>query len=367
MYRKTPTMAKFRLAGVLALAGLILLVVFSGIITANQERISGDDIEVQVEGDGIVDREGRTVTVWESEPVTLLLGPTRIRAGEHYIYCLDTDEEEYGCQQGTLQDDEGYEFEIPARDLPRGRIQVNTHIFEDNLISNDLIETVSFRLETISKNGDEDNDGLSNQREMNIGTEYDDPDSDGDGLDDGEEVNQYNSDPLMEDTDRDGLSDEEEVNEYGTDPTISDTDSDGLDDGPEVNEHGTDPTVADTDGDGFDDGAEIQQGSDPTDVDDTPRSDETDQPETNEDSEESEDPSEPEDEPSDEGQQTESSQDQSVSDSPDSSSEDDEVQRGFFTNNPDSGVAVLQNPFNITMLGFLLSIAGIFLQLRRGV
>lgn len=47
--------------------------------------------------------------------------------------------------------------------------------------------------------------------------------------------------------------------------------------------------------------------------------------------------------------------------------DDDEVQRGFFTNDPDSGVEVLQNPFNITMIGFLLSIGGIVLQLRRGV
>ncbi len=380
MWQKRSLMTRFRLAGILALSGLILLVSVSGAISANQENFSGNDVDVRVEGNGIIERVGQTVTVWESEPVMLFLGPTQNRAGEHYIYCLDTDEVEYGCQQDTLEEYEDFEFEIPASDLSRGQLRVNARIYEDNLFSNELIETVSFELEVISRNADEDNDGLDNQREINLGTEYDNPDSDDDGLDDGVEVNQYNTDPqnddtdydglddraevnryntdpLDDDTDRDGLSDEAEVLEYGTDPTTSDTDSDGLDDGAEVNEHGTDPSVADTDGDGFDDGAEIRQGSNPNDTDDTPRNDETNQPDSNEDQTDAEDGP-------DESNNIQPNEESSAEDK---SSDEEEEHRGFFTNNPDSGIAVLQNPLNITVLGFLLSIAGIFLQLRRGV
>ncbi|MBT7096423.1 hypothetical protein HN937_03550, partial [Candidatus Poribacteria bacterium] len=56
------------------------------------------------------------------------------------------------------------------------------------------------------------------------------------------------------------------VHVYGTNPTSADTDSDGLDDGDEV-EDGTDPDDADTDDDGLDDGEEVDLGSDPTDPD----------------------------------------------------------------------------------------------------
>jgi len=52
------------------------------------------------------------------------------------------------------------------------------------------------------------------------------------------------------DTDGDGLSDKDEINQYGTDPLLSDTDGDGISDGQEVN-LGTDALLADKDGDGI--------------------------------------------------------------------------------------------------------------------
>ncbi len=66
------------------------------------------------------------------------------------------------------------------------------------------------------------------------------------------------------DSDADGLTDAQEA-ELGTDPLNPDTDGDGLLDGAEVNIHGTDPLLADTDGDGVPDAAELAEGSDPTD------------------------------------------------------------------------------------------------------
>jgi hypothetical protein len=67
------------------------------------------------------------------------------------------------------------------------------------------------------------------------------------------------------DTDGDELSDEEEL-ELGTDPNNYDTDGDGLSDGSEVRADGwgTNPLSADTDGDGYTDGDELfVYGTDP--------------------------------------------------------------------------------------------------------
>ncbi len=113
---------------------------------------------------------------------------------------------------------------------------------------------------------DTDGDGLDDHTEIfREGTDPLDPDSDGDGLDDGEEINDYGTDPFEVDTDGDGLTDGEEVNDHGSDPLVADSDGDGLTDGEEVNDHGSDPTLADTDGDGLDDDAEVNDhGSDPT-------------------------------------------------------------------------------------------------------
>lgn len=79
------------------------------------------------------------------------------------------------------------------------------------------------------------------------------------------------ADPTPVDSDGDGLNDSTELQEYGTDPADPDTDDDNLSDGREV-ELGTDPATADTDGDGLDDGIETNEtlrseqfpGADPT-------------------------------------------------------------------------------------------------------
>jgi hypothetical protein len=64
---------------------------------------------------------------------------------------------------------------------------------------------------------DTDNDGISDGDEVAIGTDPTNPDSDGDGLIDGDE-DTLGTDPLDADTDNDGFSDGEEVNQLGTDP-----------------------------------------------------------------------------------------------------------------------------------------------------
>lgn len=88
---------------------------------------------------------------------------------------------------------------------------------------------------------DSDGDGLSDETEGGLGTDPFDPDTDEDGLTDGEEVKTYRTDPLNPDTDYDGLKDGAEVHTHTTDPLKRDTDGGMVADGHEVIEDGTDP------------------------------------------------------------------------------------------------------------------------------
>ena len=86
-------------------------------------------------------------------------------------------------------------------------------------------------------------DGLNNSQEFGVGTNPCVKDSDGDGLIDGDEVNDvWNpgtwalppTNPLDPDSDDDGLTDGAEALDFLTDPTTNDTDGDGMLDGWEV-------------------------------------------------------------------------------------------------------------------------------------
>ena len=114
---------------------------------------------------------------------------------------------------------------------------------------------------------DDDGDGLTNDEEADLGTDPSNPDTDGDGLEDGAEVNTHGTDALNADTDGDGLEDGAEVNTHGTDALNADTDGDGLEDGDEVT-LGADPLYEDSDFDGLLDGEEVNDyGTDPTNAD----------------------------------------------------------------------------------------------------
>ncbi len=103
---------------------------------------------------------------------------------------------------------------------------------------------------------DADGDGLTNLQEYIRGTNPKVKDSDGDGLQDGTEVNSVGTLPSEPDTDRDGRTDGDEVTgPIFTNPLDADSDNDTVDDGTEV-QYGTNPNnpadfpVLDNDSDG---------------------------------------------------------------------------------------------------------------------
>ncbi len=96
-----------------------------------------------------------------------------------------------------------------------------------------------------------------------VGLDPLDPDTDADGLTDGQEINTTHSSPVLDDTDGDGLLDGAEVNTHGSSPLLTDTDADGLNDRVEVEVYHSNPSLKDSDGDLFDDLFEVNTGFDP--------------------------------------------------------------------------------------------------------
>ena len=84
---------------------------------------------------------------------------------------------------------------------------------------------------------DNDEDGLGNNYELNLGTDANNSDTDGDLISDFDEVENFATNPLTNDSDLDNIDDWSEINgwisngyEWVTNPLVSDSDSDGISD-----------------------------------------------------------------------------------------------------------------------------------------
>lgn len=141
------------------------------------------------------------------------------------------------------------------------RASVTTGITD--LAGNQLIEAVYWTFRVYDVGADRDGDGVPDDLEADLDLDPDNPDTNGDGIFDGDE--DYDGDglsnlievllgmdPTNPDTDGDGIGDSQE-----------DTDGDGLADYIEVFTHGTNPQQGDTDGDGFGDGEEVAYATNP--------------------------------------------------------------------------------------------------------
>ena len=193
-------------------------------------------------------------------------------SGDYHILhnspCIDQ-----GTSTGAPADDIDGESRPAASGYDTG---ADEYLDSDGDDMPDWWEERHFESATDAEPGDDaDLDGLTNLGECLNGTDPNDPDTELDGLEDGEEVNVYGTDPLDEDTDDDGLSDYDEVNTHVTNPTKADSDDDGLDDWDEVFVYPTDPNDDDSDNDGMTDGWEVWSMLDPMvdDADDDPDDD----------------------------------------------------------------------------------------------
>jgi len=138
---------------------------------------------------------------------------------------------------------------------------------------------------TSSTEADSDGDGINDGEEIELGTNPNSEDSDSDNFSDGYEISTLN-DPLdpadfpvsegespinliadtTPDSDGDGLTDGEEEHLYNSNPDLADSDGDLLLDGEEI-ALDTNPTDSDTDDDGSLDGEEVEFGTSPLDPD----------------------------------------------------------------------------------------------------
>ena len=223
-----------------------------------------DPLDEDSDGDGLLDGEEPTPTLDTDEDLI--------------INGLDTDSDNDGINDGV---------EV----VTHGTLPAVADTDGDGI--NDGIE-VGLLLDPLDPSDaglDPDGDGLSNLEEVRLGTKHDMRDSDGDLLDDGVEVEigsnpivedgtgdldgdgltNYDevfdtfgaTDPLNPDSDGDGLIDGVEVDVYGTKPDVDDSDTDGVADGVEVLTLGTDPLDKDSDDDGLSEGEELRFGTDP--------------------------------------------------------------------------------------------------------
>jgi len=81
---------------------------------------------------------------------------------------------------------------------------------------------------TVASETDLDADNYADALELEIGLDPANPDTDADGVADGDEVTIYFTDPFTLDTDGDNLSDGQELFDIRTDPLVSDTSGDGV-------------------------------------------------------------------------------------------------------------------------------------------
>lgn len=131
---------------------------------------------------------------------------------------------------------------------------------------------------------DSDGDGINDFAEIEAyHTDIHKTDTDNDGISDQDEIYRTKTDPAVYDSvkkgtsdaetdiDEDGLPNSKEL-QIGSDPRNADSDGDGLDDGHEAEKTKTSPVTIDTDGDGITDYEETELGLDPlnTQTDGTP-------------------------------------------------------------------------------------------------
>lgn len=173
---------------------------------------------ISVSGPGYIDEQYETVGdhpgppyVWSTESLEV----QTVLGGEpnaEYVVCASaTDEDgadlrDFGCQTTTIGADGertlSFTADWPEEDEEEVWITVEA---EHRETGERYYETRPVVL--LHPEGDLSGDGLTNAREVELGTDFTTPDTSGNGLTDWEEVRVYGTDPLKTDTSGDGVSD----------------------------------------------------------------------------------------------------------------------------------------------------------------
>jgi hypothetical protein len=209
-----------------------LLVVGGAAAAADDVRITG----VSYGGPGAANTtvDANKTYLWQSEPARLNVETSNDGPGGVHRLCANarpvTNSEprelgnrtELGCQAVPLKPNssENVTFErLKAPKNASGRYQINLVAY-DQPNGGDVIANNTSTVWYIKKDGDIDNDDLSNVAEIGNNTSLSDPDTDSDSLQDGAEVKSHGTDPRSVDTDGDGFRDGLEVT-IGTNPRRS--------------------------------------------------------------------------------------------------------------------------------------------------
>ena len=237
-----------------------------------------DTGELDFEQDWFWDQSASTMTYYHNLENSYLdyFNYDALERGHALVILSDV--QDYRYEIWTEIEDKGYDYDTLPNDIFQLMYEIDyywemsIYEFEDrNYFSyySTGYDSVKMALKALEKS----EEMLQEVQEMgsyvpkiwiDLGTDPNNPDTDGDGLLDGIETmtgiwmfdNETGTDPLVSDSDRDGISDGDEIYVTYTDPTNSDTDYDGLSDGEEVYQIGTDPNLDDTDWDGLLDGVE---------------------------------------------------------------------------------------------------------------
>jgi gliding motility-associated-like protein len=292
---------------------------FDGLSNQQEQLLGTDPFNPDSDGDGVIDGTEVADGTNPLNPCSFVLASQTVAptAAWNALDCDNdglTNEQEVLAGTDPLNPDSDGDGVIDGTEVADGTNPLNPCSFD--LASQTVAPTAAWNAL------DCDNDGLTNEEEVLAGTDPLNPDSDGDGVIDGTEVEDVTN-PLIPcsfvlasqtvaptsvwnalDCDNDGLTNEEEVL-AGTDPLNPDSDGDGVIDGTEVadgtnpldpcsfvfasqtvtpisawntldcdndgltNEEetseGTDPSNPDTDGDGVTDSIEITDGTNPSD------------------------------------------------------------------------------------------------------
>ena len=237
------------------------------LLNDEEKRLGTDPLNPDTDGDGLQD--GEEVKTYKTNPLNPDTDADRLRDGDEVFRYktnpLDPDTDADGLEDGyeiltTYQADRG------TGGMFRGGLRgLNFH----NLLDlSGLADRTDYRPEIRLAFFGGGPVTARAQDTQGSTTDPLNPDSDGDGLNDGEEVLTNRTHPLKPDTDGDGLTDGDEVRSRGTDPLNPDTDGDNLTDGDEALRHRTNPLAADTDNGGVPDGREIQLNLNPLDASD---------------------------------------------------------------------------------------------------